>query len=85
LRRGSPVSSCGCFGKADSPPTVFSHVVLNLAAATGLLAAAGSHPGTLALLRHQPLAGIPLVGLSATVAYLAYLVMTALPTALPKL
>jgi len=77
LRRGSPVSSCGCFGKADSPPTV-SHVVLNLAAA-------GSHPGTLALLRHQPLAGIPLVGLSATVAYLAYLVMTALPTALPKL
>ena len=82
LRRGSPVSSCGCFGKADSPPTV-SHVVLNLAAAvTAAWAALHAHPGAVTVLRHQPLAGLPLVLLIGAAAYLAYLVMGALPKTL---
>ena len=85
LRRGSPVSSCGCFGsgdKADSPPTV-SHVVLNLAAAaTSGWAALHAHPGVVTVLRHQPLAGVPLVLLTGAGGYLAYLVMAALPRTL---
>lgn len=82
LRRGSPVSSCGCFGKADSPPTR-AHVVVNLAAAGGAgWAALHAHPAGIALLRHQPLGGLPLVVLLGAAAYLAYLVMTALPKTL---
>lgn len=82
LRRGSPVSSCGCFGKADSPPTV-SHAVLNLAAAaTAGWAALHAHPGVVTVLRRQPLAGVPLVLLTGAGAYLAYLVMGALPKTL---
>jgi hypothetical protein len=82
LRRGSPVSSCGCFGKPDSPPTV-SHVVLNLAAAaTAAWAAFHAHAGAVTLLGHQPLAGVPLVLLTGAVAYLAYLVMGVLPKTL---
>jgi len=82
LRRGSPVSSCGCFGRADSPPTV-SHVVLNLAAAaTAGWAALHAHPGVVTVLRHQPLAGVPLVLLTGAGAYLAELVMGALPKTL---
>lgn len=81
LRRGSPVSSCGCFGKADSPATR-SHLALNLAAAAvALLAAARGQGGLVALMAHQPLAGVPLIGISAAVAYLAYLVITELPRA----
>ena len=85
LRRGSPVSSCGCFGsgnKADSPPTV-GHVVLNLAAAaTAAWAAFHAHAAAVTLLRHQPLAGMPLLLLTGAVAYLAYLVMGVLPKTL---
>ena len=29
LRSGSPISSCGCFGKVDTPPSVV-HVVIDL-------------------------------------------------------
>lgn len=82
LRRGSPVSSCGCFGRADSPPTV-SHAVLNLAAAAVAgWAALHAHPGVVTVLRRQPLAGAPLVVLTGAAAYLAYLVMGALPKTL---
>lgn len=85
LRRGSPVSSCGCFGsgnKADSPPTV-SHIVLNLAAAaTAAWAAFHAHAGAVTLVRQQPLAGAPLVLLTGAVAYLAYLVIGVLPKTL---
>jgi hypothetical protein len=82
LRRGSPVSSCGCFGRADSPPTV-SHAALNLAAAaTAGWAALHAHADVVTVLRRQPLAGVPLVLLIGAGAYLAYLVMGALPKTL---
>jgi hypothetical protein len=82
LRRGSPVSSCGCFGETDSPPTL-SHAVLNLAAAaTAGWAALHAHADAVTVLRHQPLAGVPLVLLVSAGAYLAYLVMGVLPKTL---
>ena len=39
LRRGIPISSCGCFGSPDTPPSV-GHVVLNSAATVVALAVA---------------------------------------------
>ena len=39
LRSGAPISSCGCFGKVDTPPSVV-HVVLDLAFAAVAAAAA---------------------------------------------
>ena len=56
LRRGIPVTSCGCLGRVETPPTL-SHVVLTAVAAGGsvwaavvvpepLLDALGRRPGT---------------------------------------
>jgi hypothetical protein len=46
LRAGTPVGSCGCFGRADTPPRP-RHVAvdLGLAAGAGLAAAAGGAGG----------------------------------------
>jgi hypothetical protein len=73
LRRGTPISSCGCFGTPDTPPNRL-HVVINLAAAAvaAVVATRPASPLT-SILSHQPLAGIPLLGLAATAGYLAYL------------
>ena len=60
LRAGKPLSSCGCFGKVDTPPTMV-HVVIDLAAvavATGVAVAPDAAlPDVLA---DQPLAGAAL-------------------------
>lgn len=39
LTSGSPIGSCGCLGRADTPPTVL-HVVVDTALAAGALVAA---------------------------------------------
>jgi hypothetical protein len=45
LRSGNPVGTCGCFGRADTPPhPVHVAVVVTLAAACGAAAAGGSDP-----------------------------------------
>jgi hypothetical protein len=46
LRAGTPVGSCGCFGRADTPPHVL-HVAVDLALAAGALAAAVASAGPL--------------------------------------
>jgi hypothetical protein len=45
LVRGTPISSCGCLGRADTPPGI-RHVVIDTTAATGafLTAARGAEP-----------------------------------------
>ncbi|GAC1361791.1 MAG: hypothetical protein NVSMB32_01250 [Actinomycetota bacterium] len=78
-RAGSPVSSCGCFGRADVAPGT-THVILNLsAAALCAWAASRLHPGVIEALGQQPLTALGVVLVGATTAYLTYLVMTALP------
>jgi len=73
LVRGTPISSCGCFGKPDTPPSRL-HVVLNLGALAVAAAVASAPARSLpSALAHQPLAGIPLLVLAATAGYLAYL------------
>jgi hypothetical protein len=81
LRRGWALSSCGCFGRPDTPPTV-AHAVLNGAAAASAVwwAAAWrggeglSHLGRLFF--HQPWHGGPLALVTVVLAGLAYLVWT---------
>ena len=79
LRRGGVLASCGCFGKADTPPTR-THVAVTgaLAAVAGGVAVrpVGALPD---LLREQPGTGLPLLLTSAVVAVTAYLVLALLP------
>jgi hypothetical protein len=78
--RGGAISSCGCFGKADSPPTA-AHVVVNLVAAA-VAAAAAIWPGRspFAELEHSPGAGFPLTALVLVTTGLAYLALAEWPT-----
>jgi hypothetical protein len=69
LRSGSPLATCGCFGKTDTPPTPTHAVVTSLLAAAALLVAFGS-TATLDL---------PLVVISTTLAYVTYVALAILP------
>jgi len=79
LRTGAPISSCGCFGKVDTPPSLV-HVVLDVAFAG--VATAAAIVGDVALpdvLGDQPLAGVPFLLLLAIGCSLVFLAFTALP------
>jgi hypothetical protein len=82
-RSGTPLSSCGCFGRIDTPPTTL-HVVLDLVAAGVAAAVAfGQPPVALAdVVADQPLLGIPFLLLAVTGTYLVFLAFTALPKTL---
>ncbi len=76
LRRGWPLSSCGCFGRPDSRPT-YAHAVLNLgAAATALWWAVAGPDRAARFLSHQPWHGAPLLLVSLVIAGLAHVVWT---------
>ncbi|MGH9167443.1 MAG: MauE/DoxX family redox-associated membrane protein [Acidimicrobiia bacterium] len=82
IRRGPALSSCGCFGHPDAPPTV-THLVVNLGAAVAAgVAASAPLPGLMAVLADQPAGGVPFVLFIALTSYLLYLTLTALPAAL---
>ena len=74
LRSGSPLASCGCFGKADTPPTRL-HALITGALAVFALVAAG-RPG----LEH----GVALTVVTCVLAYLTYLALAVLPLASMK-
>lgn len=83
LRRGAPLSSCGCFGADDTPPTAV-HLVLNLAAAAvaGAVALTGAGAGgltELSTLDGSLLLRVAFVASTATVAWLAYVALAVLP------
>ena len=78
-RRGGSISSCGCFGKADTPPT-WSHVFVNAGAAVlAVVAAVRPARSVLGELAHSPAAGVPFVLLVAVVAALGYLALAEWP------
>jgi hypothetical protein len=82
LQRRIPISSCGCFGKADTPPSVV-HLLLNAGGlAGGVWAALLPSRPLLSVLGDQPLAGLPYLGFLAAGTYAAYLLLTALPVLL---
>jgi hypothetical protein len=86
LRRGWAISSCGCFGRPDTPPTR-AHAVLNVGAAVSAIwwaatweaGTSGSGDGLARLgqlLGHEPWHGAPLALLVLVVSGLAYLIWT---------
>lgn len=83
LVRGGPLATCGCFSRADTPPTV-THVLLTLGFAAGAATVAATFaPGRSMLwgfLAHQPLAGVPMLLSSLALAVVAWLAMTLLPS-----
>ena len=79
MRKGTPVSSCGCFGEADAPPTLL-HIVLNLAAASLATAAVfDPAPSLTAILDDPSWTLLPLALLTVTGAYLSFVIMAVLP------
>lgn len=79
LGRRLPIASCGCFGKADTPPT-WIHLAINLAAVGGaILFATTEGPSLPSVLAEQPLAGIAYVGLLGIGVYCLYLLLSELP------
>ena len=79
LRRGGVVSSCGCFGRADVPPTR-THAVLTAGLAAVAAAVAVRPIGPLVpLLDGSPAAGAPLLLATAAVAAVAYAALAVLP------
>ena len=80
LRRGWALSSCGCFGRADTPPTG-SHAVVTsaLAVGAGLWAASSADAGALGVGLAGPAAGVPFVALVAVATWLSWAALTLLP------
>lgn len=82
LARNTPLQSCGCFGRLDTPPSAV-HVVLDLTAGlVVVLAAVGDIPDLSATLSDQPWAGAPFLLLAATCTYLCVAALTVLPLTL---
>ncbi|HEX5096499.1 MAG TPA: MauE/DoxX family redox-associated membrane protein [Acidimicrobiia bacterium] len=82
LSKGTPLSSCGCFGRIDTPPHPV-HIVLDLLAAGAAIGVA-AHGGTSirAVLAAQPMGGVPFTLLLVIGVAAAALTMTALPRTL---
>ncbi len=83
LRSDVPISSCGCFGKIDTPPSLV-HVVVDVLVATvaAVVAVSGTDVSLPAILPDQPLAGVPFVMLVAIGAGLVFVAFTSLPRTL---
>ncbi len=79
-RSGGVLATCGCFGRADTPPTIL-HVVLNLvfvAAAVALTFHPPNPASLYAFLGQQPWLGLPLMFVSGVGIWLAYLALSPL-------
>ena len=82
LRGGGAVSSCGCVGRADTPPTRSHLVVTATLMVTAALAAATGADGLATLGRSA--AGILTLCFAAFAVWLVWLLFTALPHLRPK-
>jgi hypothetical protein len=78
LRRGTSLSSCGCFGRADTPPTPV-HLVVVLAAGLAAAAAAVTGSGSLREVVGGQAYGAPLLLLVAVTTFLAWAALAVLP------
>ncbi|TAL25362.1 MAG: hypothetical protein EPN99_01735 [Frankiales bacterium] len=79
MTRGGVLASCGCFGKADTPPTR-THVTVTAALAAVAAVVAVRPLGPLPdLLATAPWNGLPLLLATAAVAATTYLVLALLP------
>jgi hypothetical protein len=77
--RGGPLSTCGCFGSPDTPPTGLHAGINGLVAVAAAVVAGTVAGGWLGgVLRHQYLHGVPLLAATVVAAWLAFLVMSPL-------
>ena len=77
LRKGTPLSTCGCFGTPDTPPTAI-HLVLNIAAA-GVAAAVAATGAEITTLEGSLLLRVAFLASTAVTVWLAYVALTVLP------
>lgn len=76
------LTSCGCFGRSDTPPGLV-HVVTNgVVALTAVASVFDPVPAIDGVLTDQPWAGVPFLALVALGTALGHAVLTALPAAL---
>jgi hypothetical protein len=79
LLEKAPIATCGCFGKADTPPSLV-HLACNLGFAAAALAVIVDPGVAIAdVVRSQPLAGVPFLLFVVTGVALTFLALTALP------
>ena len=80
MSRGGAVSSCGCFGAPDTPPTLV-HVLVTVAASAVALATAVGHPTgpLLGALADMPLGGLPFLLATGCCVWFAYAAVALLP------
>ncbi|MDQ6648605.1 MAG: hypothetical protein M3Z02_00560 [Actinomycetota bacterium] len=78
-RRGGALSTCGCFGRPDTPATLLHVAITAAAAVVAAAAAALGVAGLPSALSAQPMFGLPFAGLLALSLWLGYLALTALP------
>ena len=78
-RRAGSQADCGCFG-ASATPVTGVHVVVNLGLALGGAASvAWPSPGVLRVMAQTPLAGLPFLGFTALLGWLALITLTLVP------
>jgi len=82
LRKGGAVSSCGCVGRADTPPTRSHLAVTATLAVTSLLAAVSGADGLSTI--DWTLTTLTALGFAVLGGWLVWLVFTALPHLMPK-
>jgi hypothetical protein len=79
LVRDAPIATCGCFGRADSPPSLVHVGIDVVAAAAAIVVALDPGAGIADVVTDQPVAGVPYLLLVATGVLCAYLALTLLP------
>lgn len=77
--RGGVLASCGCFGRADTPPTLTHAVTTGALALTATAVAVRPLAPLHELLGGSPWSGVPLLVATAAVAVTGYLVLARLP------
>ncbi len=79
LRLGLPLSSCGCFGRADTPPT-WLHVAYNsVATLAAAVAATEGWGGVRGVWQTDAVGAIVYLGLAGLGVFASYLLLTELP------
>lgn len=79
LRRGTALSSCGCFGKADTPPTRVHVGVVAGFAAVALAACVTGSASLPEVVREAPVAGLPVLAAAAMTVWLSWVALAVLP------
>ena len=79
LRSGTALSSCGCFGKADTPPTRVHVGVVAAFAAVALAACVTGSASVVEVVRDSPALGLPVLASAALVVWLSWVALAVLP------